>query len=371
MNDFVPDNRIKKLKETIFDLYDVSAILIFKEEDIFYLSGFFGKNSNSSLLITDKKYYLFVNFIYFEEAKNTVLIDNMEIIKYSGDKNIVISEILNSNHIYEVLMESNFLSYSDYLGLEKRLNENNVKTISINYPLEKLRILKDSHEQELIRKACSLTDKSFSNICSLNYTDFINKRESVLAIEIEKLMVDSGGSRKSFDYVVANNDNSSRPHHSSGFKMINNGILLMDYGVIFENYCSDITRTIFIGKEIKKDLMQIYEIVREAQMMALDFCREGIKASELDGIARKYIADKGYGENFGHSLGHGVGLEIHEPPWVNQKNNQILTEDMIVTIEPGIYIENLGGVRIEDMVIVKKNGCENLYASSKKMIQIY
>jgi Xaa-Pro aminopeptidase len=371
MNYSVLDNRINNLKETIFGLYNTSAILIFKEEDIFYLSGFFGKNSNSALLITDKKYYFFVNFIYQEEAKKTISVSNIEIVKYSGDKNIIISEILNSNSISEILIESNFLSYSDYSSLERKLTEINIKARSIEYPLGKLRLFKDSNEQELIRKACHLTDKSFSYITNSSYEYFTSKRESSFAIELEKFLVESGGSRKSFDYVIASNNNSSKPHHSSGLNMINDGILLMDYGVNYKNYCSDITRTLFIGKKIKKDLRQIYEIVEEAQLMAVDFCREGIKASELDSIARKYIADKGYGENFGHSLGHGVGLEIHEPPWVNQKNDQVLKEGMIITIEPGIYIENLGGIRIEDMVIVKKNGCENLYTSSKKAIQIY
>jgi Xaa-Pro aminopeptidase len=371
MNNLNTNNRIKKIKEIISEQYSTSEILIFQEADILYLSGFFGKNSNSALLISDKKNYLFVNFIYFEEAKKTVSISSIEIIRYSGDKNKVISEVLNANNTSEVLIQSDFISHSDYLKLESQLNEINIKAGSIENPLEVLRLIKDDYELELTRKACSLTDKSFNHICSLSYEEMVNKKESSLAIEIEKFLIDCGGSGKSFDYVVAGNNNSSKPHYAPGFQKISEGILLLDYGVVFKNYCSDITRTIFIGKKIKTELKKIYEIVREAQMLALDFCREGIKASELDNIARKYITDKGYGENFGHSLGHGVGLEIHEPPWINQKNEQILKEGMVVTIEPGIYIENLGGVRIEDMVIVRKNGCENLYSSSKKAFQVY
>ena len=371
MNDLNLSNKIKKIRELIFDPYSTSNILIFQEEDIFYLSGFFGKNSNSALLITDKKNYLFVNFIYLEEAKKTVSINDIEIIRYTGDKNKVISEILMADNIRDLLIQSNFISHSDYLKLERQLKEINIEGRSIENPLEKLRLIKDDYEQDLIRKSCRLADKSFKHICSISYEVLIKKMESALAIEIEKFLVDSGGSRKSFDYVVASNNNSSKPHYEPGFNKINDGILLMDYGVIFKNFCSDITRTIFIGKKINTRLKQIYEIVREAQLMAVDFCREGIKASELDNIARKYITDKGYGENFGHSLGHGVGLEIHEPPWINQKNEQVLKEGMVVTIEPGIYIENLGGVRIEDMVIVRKNNCENLYKSPKELVQIY
>ena len=365
------NNRINKLKNEIAGSYNISNLLFFMDEDIFYLTGFHGKNSNSAFLITDNKNYLFVNFIYLEESKNSICSDNIEIILYRGDKNKYIADVLVDNNIKDIMIQSDFISHSSYQKLERHLKEVDIKALSIESPTGELRLIKDSDEQDLIKKACKLTDDSFNYICSLSYTDLINNTESSLAIELEKILLESGGSRKSFDYVVANNSNSSKPHYNPGLNKISDGILLMDYGVIFKNYCSDITRTIFIGRQINKELKQIYEIVREAQLMALDFCREGVRSNELDAIARKYILDKGYGENFGHSLGHGVGLEIHEPPWINQKNEQVLKEGMVITIEPGIYIEDLGGVRIEDMVIVKKNGCENLYASSKKAIQVY
>lgn len=371
MNTLNLNDRLKKIKEMIADQYDVSKILIFHDEDIFYLTGFFGRNSNSVLLVTGKKNYLFVNFIYFEEAKKTLSIESTEIIIYSGDKNNFISEALNADNAKEVLVQSDFISHSDFLKLENKLSQTDIKVKSTENAMEMLRLIKDDHEQELIKKACLLTDRSFKHICSLKPQDLTNKKESSLAIEIEEYLIEIGGSRKSFDYVIAGNNNSSQPHYNPDFKKIHQGILLMDYGVIFKNYCSDITRTIFIGEKINPHLKYIYETVKEAQMMALNFCKEGVRASELDNIARKYITGKGYGENFGHSLGHGVGLEIHEPPWINQKNDQILKEGMVVTIEPGIYIENLGGVRIEDMVIVRKNSCENLYKSSKELIQIY
>jgi len=371
MNEINFDKRIKKLEESVFELHGFSNILIFKNEDIFYLSGFFGKNSNSALLLTDRKKYLFVNFIYLEEARKTASENGFEIIKYSGDKNNIILEIINSDNIKNILLQSDFISHSDYLKLEAKLNETGIKSISIENPLENLRLIKDKDEQNLIKKACGFADEAFQYICGMGYNDFVGKRESIMAIEIEKFLINCGGSRKSFDYVIASNQSSSKPHYDSEFNVISDGILLMDYGIIFKNYCTDLTRTIFIGQQINKELKKIYEIVREAQMLAVDFCREGIKANELDNIARKYISEKGYGKKFGHSIGHGVGLEIHEPPWINLKNDQILKEGMVITIEPGIYIENLGGVRIEDMVIVKKNGCENLYKSSKKSIQIY
>ncbi|MHB1376814.1 MAG: aminopeptidase P family N-terminal domain-containing protein, partial [Candidatus Humimicrobiaceae bacterium] len=172
------NKRINKLKNEIIGSHNNSNILIFMDEDIFYLTGFFGKNSNSVLLITDKKNYLFVNFIYLEEAKKTVPLNDVEIIKYIDDKNKVISEILSSDNIRDILIQSNFISHSDYLKLESQLNEFNIKIRSIENPLEALRLIKDDNEQELIRKACRLTDKSFKHICSLSYENLINKRES-------------------------------------------------------------------------------------------------------------------------------------------------------------------------------------------------
>ncbi|MCL5771266.1 MAG: aminopeptidase P family protein [Actinobacteria bacterium] len=371
MENSISSKRIKNLKNEIESSFNISNILIFKDEDIFYLTNFYGKNSNSAFLITENKNYLFVNFIYFEEAKNSQGDLNIEIILYKGDKNKYILEVLKENSINELLMQSNFISYYDYAQLENLLKESGIKSKSINNPVGKFRLIKEKSEQDILRMACKLTDESFSYICSKKYEEIISLKESVLAIELEKFLLNSGGTGKSFDFIIANNSNSSKPHYSAQYNYIKDGLLLMDYGVLYNNYCSDITRTVFIGKKINSKLKEIYKIVSEAQLLALNYCKEGIKACELDKITRNYISEKGYKENFGHSLGHGVGIEIHEPPWINEKNEEVLREGMVITIEPGIYIENLGGVRIEDMVIVRKNGCENLYKSSKEIIQIY
>ncbi|MDD5658640.1 MAG: Xaa-Pro peptidase family protein [Actinomycetota bacterium] len=370
MENTVFDIRINNLKKRIAAHEDIYDILIFKEEDIFYLSGFFGKYSNSVLLLTENKNYLFVNFIYIEDAKNSVKTKDIEIILYDQDKNELMREILKSNNVDKILIQSDCISYSNYIKMEKEFKKAKIKSISIENPVEILRAVKDESEQELIRNACKLTDRSFELVCDIRYKDFLKYSELELSIEIEKFLISFGGKGRSFDYVVANNSNSSKPHYSSENLKITKGLLLMDYGVVFGNYCSDITRTIFIGKKLHAELKKIYEIVKEAQQISVDYCKEGIMASELDSIARKFIISKGYGANFGHSLGHGVGIEIHEPPWINSKNDEILKKGMVVTIEPGIYVEGLGGVRIEDMVIVGEKGCENLYSSTREIIRI-
>jgi Xaa-Pro aminopeptidase len=189
-------------------------------------------------------------------------------------------------------------------------------------------------------------------------------------------MVAEGASSRSFNLIVAGNASSSLPHYEPQHKTVENGILLFDIGCVWGHYCSDITRTLFIesatgpGKNMpgKKDMdkiKEIYDIVLGAQILAIKHCRAGITCSQLDNIARNYIEKKGYGKYFGHGLGHGVGLEVHESPTVSGRDNTILEENMVITIEPGIYIEGVGGVRIEDMIIVKNDGCINLYQCAK------
>ena len=372
MHELNTNLRINILKNKLQKEKHYGNILIFKDEDIFYLTGFYGKNSSSVFACINNKNYLLVNFIYYEEAKKLSLQGGYEAIIYdSNNKNELIAELLKSENINTVLMESNFLSFMDYVKIEEDLRKKNIKSIPIDYPLESLRIIKDNNEAINIRKACSITDKVFKALISKTKNGIIKYSESSLAFELESLALKKGALKKSFDYVSAFNENSSKPHHIASNNFISEGLILLDFGVVYNNYCSDITRTFFLGKKPDKKLIEIYKIVKEAQQAALDFCREGIEANKLDKIARDIISLKGYGENFGHSLGHGVGIEIHEPPWINKKNTAILTEGMVITIEPGIYIENLGGVRIEDMVIVKKAGCEVLYDSTKEIINIF
>jgi Xaa-Pro aminopeptidase len=159
------------------------------------------------------------------------------------------------------------------------------------------------------------------------------------------------------------------PHYDPKNIRSEDGLVLMDFGCRYHNYCSDMTRTIFMGRNGKNDeYKKIYDIVLEAQQKAIEYCREGISCSRLDAAARDFICSKGYGNNFGHGLGHGVGLEVHEGPKINAKSRTVLKENMVITIEPGIYIESLGGIRIEDMVLVGKNGCELLYDSEKEFL---
>jgi Xaa-Pro aminopeptidase len=358
-------SRIKKLK-SFLNKKGLQNILIFSDVNIFYLTGFYGKDSGSLLLITNDRLYLLVSFIYLEQAKKSVQIKNINFVCYQQGKFKKLAEILEGYNFKFVKVEGSNISFADFCKLEKILSKQGKRLISIDGVVENLRTVKDEVEISKIKNACKITDKVFGSIINSGAASINKLSEIELACRIEELLVKSNSEGRSFDTIVAYDKNSSIPHYSPQKIKVNNGLILMDFGCKFENYCSDMTRTIFTKKQkICNEFKKIYDIVLKAQLLAIENCREGVTCSQLDRIARKFITSKGYGNNFGHRLGHGVGIEVHEEPAVTMENRTVLRENMVITIEPGIYIENFGGVRIEDMVIVGKNDCEVLYNSKK------
>ncbi|MBM3707645.1 MAG: aminopeptidase P family protein [Actinobacteria bacterium] len=376
--------RIQKLRKKL-DEINIKNYLIFKDENIFYLTGFYSKDSGSILVVTDKEIYLLIHFIYYELAKKTSSISSSNIIQYISDRHTYLESIFKYLGYKIIAAEGNNISYENFLKISKTAKKQ--KKILKNLPgiVEEMRAVKDESEILKIQNCCSITDKIMKNLFEMNISKLKKYTEIELSYFIENEMVKMKSTGSSFEFVVASNENSSLPHHNASHKKIDDGILLIDAGCRFENYCSDITRTVFLGKDgysgkniknkfspgknirIKNNIKikEIYDIVLQAQLKALDACRAGITCRELDSVARKYIKKKGYGKNFGHGLGHGIGLEVHENPKISFSDNSVLGENMVITIEPGIYLEGIGGVRIEDMVIVKKNGCVNLYKSPK------
>ena len=363
-------HRTDKLRSCL-ENKNTQNFIVLKDENIFYLTGFYGKDSDSILLLINNELYLLVNFIYLEQAKKSISSSKIKIVLYTKDKYEKLSEILRNYDVKTVGVEGKNIAYSDFVKLEKILSSQGSKLMSLEDIVENLRAEKDDNEITKIKKACEITDNAYSNILSLKSSDIFKFSEIELMYEIEKWLICFGSDGKSFDIVVASSEYSSIPHHISSRKKIVSGTLLMDFGCKFKNYCSDITRTIFTGSnKNNNEIKKIYDIVLQSQLKALEACREGISCSELDAVARNFIKSKGYGKNFGHGLGHGVGIEVHEKPTVSYRSKTILKKNMVITIEPGIYIENLGGVRIEDMVLVKKNCCEVLYKSTKACITL-
>lgn len=195
-------------------------------------------------------------------------------------------------------------------------------------------------------------------------------KEKEVALELEMFMKKQGASAISFDIIVASGLRSALPHGRASDKVIENGdFVTMDFGCVFNGYCSDMTRTVVMGKASDKH-KKVYETVLRAQEAALEAIKPGISGKEADKVARDIITGEGFGEYFGHGLGHGVGLEVHEAPRLAPIGEKILEKNMVVTDEPGIYIPEFGGVRIEDLIVVTDNGCERLSTSPKKLIEI-
>ena len=358
--------RVKRLISYL-NRNNLDNYIILKEENILYLTGFYGKDSNSIFIISPEKSYLFVNFIYYEEAKKVISDPKTEVVLYKGNRFKKLIEVLEGLNSKSLGIDASQIDHASYANLENMLKRAGNKLTFKQGLIESLRIIKDDSEIEDIKKACSITDNVFQDFLGSTSGDMSKLNELEIAIELEKMLIRKGGNGRSFDFVIASGSGSSMPHYISSHRKLKNGILLMDFGTVYKNYCSDITRTVFIGNGSPNDkLMKIYDIVLKAQQKAIEACKEGLTCGELDNKARKYINDMGHGEEFGHGLGHGVGLEVHEGPTVNQNSTTILKENMVITIEPGIYIPGLGGIRIEDMLVVKKNGCENLYNSKKE-----
>lgn len=227
------------------------------------------------------------------------------------------------------------------------------------------RMVKDNVELTKLAKAEAIGDAAFSYILDRIKPGIT---EAEIALELEFFMKRQGASRLSFDTIVASGSNSSMPHAQVTDRRVEKGdFVTMDFGCVYQGYCSDMTRTVAVGAPTE-EMKKVYQIVLDANLRALDSIREGIRCSEIDAVARDYIRACGYGAYFGHGLGHGVGLDIHEEPRFSPKCGVITRENMVITDEPGIYLPGRFGVRIEDLVVVKKEGYETLSRSDKKLI---
>jgi len=248
-----------------------------------------------------------------------------------------------------------------------KISLHGVKFTNCSKQIASLRWIKSDAEIEKIQTAAKICDDAFANL--LNHIKIgVTEKELALALEFD--IRSHGASDVSFDTIVATGARSAMPHAIPTDAPVKDGdFLLFDFGALYEGYCSDITRTVIVGTP-NDQMLAIYETVLEAQLSALSAIKTGAKCSDIDKIARDIISSAGYGENFGHALGHSVGVEIHESPTFSSVCHEILQNNMVLTVEPGIYIENLGGVRIEDTVVIMENNPQILTKTSKKLINL-
>ncbi len=340
---------------------NLEGVIAYSKENRRYLSGFTG--STGFVLIGRNSTDFITDFRYKEQA--SIQCKGFNIVIQSGNLMEKIAESVRAAGIKRLGIEEDFMTVAFYEELKKA--SAGLEMLPAASVFSKLRVKKDSGEIECIRKAAEIADKAFEHMLT-----FIKPgmRETEVSLELEHFMKKNGASGTSFDSIVASGVRSSLPHGIASEKTIENGeFLTLDFGCVYNGYCSDMTRTVFIGKATEKH-RKIYDIVLKAQMEALKGIRPGVTGKAVDRIARDIISAEGYGEYFGHGLGHGVGLAVHEDPRLSMQGEGVLEAGMIVTDEPGIYIPDFGGVRIEDLVLVTENGAETLSKSKKELIEL-
>jgi Xaa-Pro aminopeptidase len=354
------NKRLQKARKLIKEK-NLDAMIIIGRPNTIYNSGFTG--STSVLLIGPEKAWLVVDFRYTIQAREQVF-EGIEVVEQQESFYKTINELISDNSIADIGFEGNVLTFSEYQKMKISLTKAK-NLVNLEGSVDRLRLIKDSEEIECIQQAVLLGDRVFDHIVK-----FIKPgmKETEVSAEIEYMMKKLGARGPSFETIVAAGHRSAMCHGTATDNVIKAGdAVVLDFGLIYRNYCSDMTRTIFIG-EPNKELKRIYDIVRHAQEAALSGIVSGMKASDADKIPRDIIAEAGFGAAFGHSLGHGVGVEIHEEPRVSAKSEDILTDGMVFSVEPGIYVEGLGGVRIEDMVVLESGKIKNFTTSIKDMI---
>lgn len=342
-------------------LKENQALLVSAFANRFYLSGF--KSSAGNVVITKNKAVLFIDFRYFEKAKTSVLgLD----VQLSKNFTAELACFLEQNGVNELFLETDCVSIDEYSSLCEKLQGINVTTNPFfKKKLCDMRAVKSEDEIASIIKAQQITDRTFSYILN-HIKPGVSEREIMLNMEFYLRNLGSEG--VSFDFIVASGKNSSMPHAVPTDKKIEAGdFVTMDFGAVINGYRSDMTRTVAVG-HVTDEQTKVYNTVLKAQTAALDSIKSGMVCKDIDKIARDIIYNAGYENCFGHGLGHSVGIEIHESPCFNLRDTTLLQSGMVLTVEPGIYLENNFGVRIEDMVVVTNDGCNNITKSDKKLI---
>ncbi|GFP27799.1 Xaa-Pro aminopeptidase [Candidatus Hakubella thermalkaliphila] len=351
-------NRLERAKEEI-EKKGFEAILISQEVNVRYLSGFCASHSGSNLLITPERQYLLTDFRFLEQARRQAPQFILYQWKHPTERDVL--ELVREEGIRKMALEDS-IPFSRYRKLKESLTQ--VELCPLGGFIEKFRQVKDQEELERIREAADINDKVFPQLLAMIE---VGAREIDIANELEYVIKKMDAQGVGFETVIASGTRSSMPHAVATDKRICQGDMIkIDFGSVCQGYHSDMTRMATVGEPSEK-LMEIYNIVLEAQLRALEEVRPGQECRKVDRVARAVIEEKGYGSSFGHGVGHGVGLEIHEAPRLSPTSNGLLEEGMVITIEPGIYLPGFGGVRIEDLVYVKKDGGEIISQTPKEL----
>jgi Xaa-Pro aminopeptidase len=340
---------------------ELDAILVFSRADLRYLCGFSGsdgvlyRSADSSLFLTDSRYQ--------EQARQQVEADDIRCYK---SKLQGLADLIAETQVRRIGFDAGSVTVAQFEEL-KRLCPVATSLIPLTQRWENLRAVKSPVELTHLKQAADLNRKAFDTVLPLIR---VGVKEREIALELEFALKKLGGEINAFDFIVASGVRGALPHGVASEKKISAGELVtIDFGTRCQGYHSDETVTVAVG-EIDGNLRQIFDIVLEAHDYAIAAAKPGMRACDLDAVARDFITGKGYGDYFGHGLGHGLGLNVHEFPPLTTKNTTSLTAGMVVTIEPGIYLPGVGGVRIEDTIVITQTGCECLTSIPKQFHQL-
>lgn len=352
------NKRIKKVQQLLMDK-NIDCVLIKSKSNKKYINSLTGSGVNA--LVARDKAFQIMDGRYVNEAKESSAEFEIVVHSQGGDYVSKISELMDSEGYNTIAIEENQILVRDYLKMEKA----GLKLVLFTSELDELRKIKDADEIKLVRKACEITDYIFQEAIK---EIKIGMKEYELSAYLQYLAIKNGASKMAFDTIVASGVRGSMPHGRPTNKaLIKNEAITIDFGITYEGYQSDMTRTIFIG-EPKPEIRKIYDVVKDAQMLGIAAIKKGIIANEVDKVVRGYISKQGYGEYFTHGLGHGIGMGDGESPLLNSKSTTLLEEGMIMSCEPGIYIPGVGGVRIEDDVLIENGIGVPLNKTSKEYI---
>ncbi len=347
---------IDKIQKT---LKENEAAIISSPISCRYLSDF--NISDAVAVVTKASAVLFADSRYFEAAKNSI--KAVQVLPLSGLKSV--KEFLEGAKITAAYLETDYITLDTFATYQKALPVKLYKRNKITRLLKEGRAIKSKDEIRCIKAAQEISEKAFSHILKFIRVG-VTERE--IAIELEAFMKRSGAEDISFATIAVSGKNTSLPHGEPSEKKVESGdFVTLDFGAVVGGYHSDMTRTVAVGN-ISDEQKRVYNIVLSAQKAALEAIKSGKECAEIDKIARDIIVNAGYGSCFGHALGHSVGLQIHESPNFSPREKAKLKSGMVLTVEPGIYIENRFGVRIEDMVRVTRSGCVNLTKAPKELI---
>jgi len=337
-------NRIEELRKSMNDL-NLDAFLINNKANRYYISGFTG--SYGQALISQTGKYIIADGRYFEQLKTQS--PDFEVVDNKMRMDEALNNLIATNKLDRIGIESEEMNVEEYLALSSG-NDTLVPTTNI---IEKQRMIKSEDERKKIEEAGHISDETFEHILEYIKPGMTEKQ---VANEIDQYGLNHGADATAFETIVASGTRSALPHgHASNKVIEDNEMIIFDFGFMVDKYYSDITRTICLGK-VDDKLKEIYQVTLDAQLKGIANCRAGVPMSNIDAIARDYITKKGYGDKFLHGTGHGLGLTVHEYPLFNSDSTESLKNHMTFTVEPGIYLAGLGGVRIEDDVWINDDG---------------